>query len=68
MRYVKLYRIETNRTLQQLMLEEVLRLQEDPDSGEREFRLRPDMVRKACDLMRETGLLKRSVTFEELMP
>ena len=68
MRYVKLHRIETNRTLQQLMLAEVLRLQMDPDSGQRAFRLRPDMVDKANDLMQGTGLLKRRVTFEELMP
>ena len=50
------------------MLEEVLRLQLDPDSGEREFRLRPDMVELANRLMTEAGLLKHEVTYEMLMP
>lgn len=68
MKYVKRFRIPTNEVLQQLMLEEVLRLQLDPDSGEREFRLRPDMVELANRLMTEAGLLKHEVTYEMLMP
>ncbi|MBO6044842.1 MAG: ABC transporter substrate-binding protein, partial [Bacteroidales bacterium] len=68
MRYVKEFRIPTNRVLQQLMLEEVLRLQLDPDSGKREFRLRPDMDRKASALMLEGGILKSEVTVEQLLP
>lgn len=68
MRYVKQFRIPTNVTLQQLMLEEILRLQLDPDSGERAFRLRPDMVKLAGDLMLESGIIKHEVTYEMLMP
>ena len=68
MRYVGEFRIATNRTLQQLMLEEVLRLQQDHDSGLREFRLRPDMVEKADDMMLRAGVMARAVTYEELMP
>ncbi len=68
MDYVQEFRIPTNRVLQQLMLEEILRLQLDPDSGEREFRLRPDMVRQASVLMFEQGVLKREITYEELVP
>ena len=68
MGYVKEYRIATNRVLQKLMLEEVLRLQLDPDSGERSFRLRPDMVQSANRIMREGGILSRDVTYEEIMP
>ena len=68
MGYVKEYRIATNRVLQKLMLEEILRLQLDPDSGERAFRLRPDMVQKASRIMREGGILSRDVTYEEIMP
>ena len=68
MKYVKEFRIPTNRILQQLMLEEVLRLQLDPDSGEREFRLRPDMVSQASSLMLEGGILKDEVTVEKLLP
>lgn len=68
MRYVKEYRIATNRTLQKLMLDEVLRLQVSHDSGVREFRLRRDMVEKANDAMLRAGVLIGPVTYEELMP
>ena len=68
MKYVKEYRIPTNRVLQQLMLEEVLRLQLDPDSGEREFRLRPDMVDKVGGLMLEGGVIKKEIKYEQLLP
>ena len=68
MRYVKEHRIATNRTLQGLMLDEVLRLQQDRDSGVREFRLRRDMVEKANDTMLHAGILIGPVTYEELMP
>ena len=49
------------------MLEEILRLQIDPDSGRREFRVRPEMVMKASRLMKENGLIEREVTYSELM-
>lgn len=68
MKYVKEYRIPTNRVLQQLMLEDVLRLQLDPDSGEREFRLRPDMVDRVGGLMLEGGVIKKEVKYEQLLP
>lgn len=68
MKYVKEYRIPTNRVLQQLMLEEVLRLQLDPDSGKREFRLRPDMVDKVGRLMLEGDLIKKEIKYEQLLP
>jgi NitT/TauT family transport system substrate-binding protein len=53
--------------MQRLMLEEVLRLQIDRDSKKREFKLRRDMVEKASRLMRESGIISRQVTYEELM-
>ena len=68
MRYVEKAHIATNRTMQRLMLEEVLRLQIDRESKEREFRLRPDMVRQACHLMMENGMLSKEVTYESLTP
>ena len=68
MRYVKEFRIDTNRILQQLMLQEVIRLQHDHDSGIREFRLRPDMVDKACQMMEKAGVLTRKITCEDLLP
>jgi len=58
----------TNRVLQKLMLEEVLRLQIAKDSGKREFRLRPEMVEAASGLMLRNGLLRREVSYEELIP
>ena len=66
MQYVNKGRIATNRVLQRLMLTEVLRLQADRESGKREFRLRPDMVRQASRMMHENKMLSREVTYEEL--
>ena len=59
--------VTTNRTLQRLMLKEILRLQVDRDSKKREFRLRPEMVKKANMLMRSNGMLKRDITYKELL-
>ena len=67
MKYVKRDHIATNRVLQKLMLEETLRLQVDRESGKREFRLRPDMVKLASDLMVEYGMIRRQVSYEELI-
>ena len=59
--------IATNRVMQRLMLKEVLRLQVDRESKKCEFRLRPDMVRKASSLMVENQMLSREITYEELV-
>ena len=67
MKYVKQYGVATNRTMQKLQLQEILRLQVDRDSGEREFRLRPDMVKLASDLMMESQLLLEEVTYEHII-
>ena len=66
MKYVRSDRSATNLTLQRRMLQEVLNLQLDADSKKRDFRVRRDMVEKANKLMLACGLLKHSVTFEEL--
>ncbi len=68
MRYVREFRIPTNRTLQLLMLKEVIRLQHDHESGEKEFRLRPDMVDKANEMLEKAGLISRRITLEDLLP
>jgi NitT/TauT family transport system substrate-binding protein len=52
--------------MQRLMLEEILRQQVDRESKKREFRLRPDMVKLASQLMLESNLLRREVTYKEL--
>ena len=66
MQYVDKNNIATNRVMQRLMLEEVLRLQIDRESKKREFRLRPDMVQKASRLMVENKMLSREITYEEM--
>ena len=69
MRYTKELHVATNRTLQQLMLEEVLRLQLDPDSGQRSFQIRPDMVEKANQMLLQAGVLtKGPVKMEDVRP
>lgn len=68
MEYVHKEHISTNRVLQKLMLEEILRLQIDRESGEREFRLRPDMVEQASELMVENGMLDHPVNYEDIIP
>ena len=65
--YVRANRSATNREAQALMLTEVLQLQIDRETGKRGFRLRPDMVRHACQLMIECGMLKREIRYEELV-
>ena len=67
MQYVDKNHIATNRVMQKLMLEDVLRLQVDRESKKREFRLRPDMVQLACRLMVENQMLSREVTYKELI-
>jgi NitT/TauT family transport system substrate-binding protein len=66
MQYVGKEHVATNRVMQRLMLEEILRQQVDRESKKREFRLRPDMVRQASRLMVENNMLDREVTYEEL--
>ena len=67
MKYVRSDHAVTNLPLQRRMLQEILNLQLDADSKKREFRVRRDMVEKACRLMLECGLLRRAVTYEELI-
>ena len=68
MDYVDREHIATNRVMQRLMLNEVLRLQIDRESGQRDFLLRPDMVRLAGNMMAEYMMLDRAITYEELVP
>ena len=67
MKYIKKYKIPTNRAIQKLMLDEVIRLQKDRESKQREFRVRADMVRKASKMMFNSGMIRREVTYNELM-
>ena len=66
MKYVQENHIATNRPMQRLMLREVLRLQVDRESGKREYRLRPDMVKQASDLLAEYWMIDNPVTYEQL--
>lgn len=67
MKYVRENHVATNQTLQKLMLTEVLRLQIDRESQKREFRLRPDMVKLANQLMLDNLMLDHEVTYEQLI-
>ena len=67
MRYVRENHIATNLTLQKLMLAEVLRLQIDRETGKREFRLNPNMVLLASNLMMRNHLLTHDVSYEQLI-
>ena len=67
MRYVQKEHIATNRVLQKLMLDEILRLQINRETGKREFRLRPDMVKQASRLMYENNMLSREISYDELI-
>lgn len=68
MAHVRRDRIATNRVLQRLMLEEVLRLQLSPETGRREFRLLPGMVKQASDLMYRNGMIRKEIKMEDLLP
>lgn len=67
MSYVQKEHIATNRILQKLMLDEILRLQVNRETGKREFRLRPDMVKQANKLMYANNMLSREISYDELI-
>lgn len=67
MKYVTLNKVQTNRVIQRLQLQEILRLQINQESGKREFRLRPDMVKRASVLLKANSRIEREVSYEELM-
>lgn len=67
MKYVQMNHIATNRILQKLMLDEVLKLLVDREMKRRIYTLRPDMVEQASTLMLENGMLHRQITYEELI-
>lgn len=58
--------IATNKTQQRWMLEEILRLNKDPESGKATYTLKPDPVRKLSDLLIRHGMIKNPVTYETL--
>ena len=67
MDWVQREHISTNRVLQKLMLDEVLRLLVDREAKRRIYSVRPDMVEQASNLMYENGMLSRQITYEELV-
>ena len=67
MKYVTENNVATNRVLQKLMLDEILKLQIDKQTGKREFLLRPEMVELASRLMLECNMIKREITYEQLI-
>ena len=67
MDYVQREHISTNRVLQKLMLEEVLRLLVDRESKQMEFRLRPDMIESANNMMLENAMLEHPITYDQVI-
>lgn len=67
MEYVQKEHIPTNRVLQKLMLDDVLRLLVDRESKSREFRLRPDMVEQASRMMVENGMLYNEISYDDII-
>ncbi len=67
MDYVQKEHIPTNRVLQKLMLDDVLRLLVDRESKSREFRLRPDMVEQASRMMVENGMLYNEIRYDDII-
>lgn len=67
MEYVQKEHIPTNRVLQKLMLDDVLRLLVDRESKSREFRLRPDMVEQASRMMVENGMLYNEIRYDDII-
>ena len=68
MDYVQKNHIATNRVLQKLMLDEILRLQKDRETGEREFVLEPEMVEKASHMLYENGFILNEVPYSQICP
>ena len=68
MKFVEEGHIATNRTLQRLMLSEILRLQIDRETSKQEFKLKKEMVDEASNLMHEYGLLVNTISYEEFIP
>ena len=54
--------------IQRLMLEEIIHLQLDQETGEQPFTLRRDMVESAVNILHENGLIQHEIDYEELIP
>lgn len=68
MKQIKVNHEATNPTLQRLMLQEILDLMEDYESGEREYLLREDMFNSAVGILLRNGIIRNTHTIKELQP
>ncbi|MBO7417508.1 MAG: ABC transporter substrate-binding protein [Bacteroidaceae bacterium] len=68
MKYVEEGHVATNRTLQKLMLKEIIRLQCDQTTGKQEFTLKKEMVERAGQLLHECGIMANEISYEEMIP
>lgn len=64
---VKKNHVATNRILQKLMLEEILRQLVNEETGQREYRLRREIVEQANQLMLDNNLIFDEVTYDQLL-
>lgn len=65
-RYIRMQETGTNIVLQKLLLEETLRLLQDPQSGRMTFRLKPESVAEGNKVLLEGGILKAPVSYKLL--
>lgn len=68
MKYTREFNIITNRTIQRLMLEEVLRLQVNPVTGKADYApVSRESFEKLYRLLKETGKVSRELKYEEVI-
>lgn len=68
MKYVELNHEATNPILQRLMLQDILSMMEDSESGKREYRVRQDMFDKAVEILLRGGIIKKQHNIKEILP
>ena len=68
MNHVRRNHIATNPIIQRLMLDEILDLMEDYETGLREYELREDMFNQAVLFLMRGGIIKNQHTIKELLP
>lgn len=68
MKQVRINHIATNATLQRLMLEEILDLMEDYETGQREYQLKEEMFDQAVLILLRGEVISKEHNIKELLP
>ena len=68
MKVIRDYRVATNRTLQRMMLDEILRLQVNPATGSADYApVREETFRQIVDALRAAGYLTRDLDYKQMI-